>query len=145
MEFINTISVLGIGGIIGGYIKHLLDRNKEREAKLNQINEEKYRVLLIYMSFILNPQNRAHFITDDQLILNLKPEDSINYSKKKVEEYYYHSFLYASDAVLISLKRFIEKPSRENFIEVATEMRKHLWRNSSKLSIDNIILDLSQK
>lgn len=138
---ITIISSLGIGGFIGAFIKSILDRRKELHLKLNQINEEKYRTLLMYMSFIIDPINRFHFIQNDDVIKDFKDEDMVvEYSKSKVQEYYYHSLLYASDEVISRLKEFINDPSRQTFIEVAKAMRKSLWNRKSRLSLEEMLI-----
>ena len=52
---------LGMGGIIGAFISHWLDNKKDLNIKLNQINEDKYRTILIHMSCALDINNRKYF------------------------------------------------------------------------------------
>lgn len=139
---ITVISSLGVGGLIGAFLKSMLDRKKEILLKLNQINEEKYRTLLMYMSFIIDPLNRFHFVLNDDNIKKLTNNELIkDYSKSKVNEYYYHSLLYASDDVIKSLKEFIQNPNRELFIKVAKAMRINLWNQKTKLTPEEMYIE----
>lgn len=138
-QIIPLIAALGIGSIIGIVIKHALDRNAELRIKLKTINEEKYRTVLIYMSIILDPKNKNHFILNDNILYGLKNETEIrDYALSKLKEYYYQSLLYASDNVMKSFKLFLLTQSRENYILTAREMRVDLWNHKTKLTIEEI-------
>ncbi len=117
---ISLITALGIGSIIGAIVKHLLDRNSELKIRLKTINEEKYRTVLIYMSIVINPINKDHFVLNDNILYELKNEDDIRkYALSKLNEYYYQSLLYASDDVMKSFKLFLSNPTREKYILAA--------------------------
>ena len=92
------------------------------------------------MSFVLKPENRLHFVMEDDVLPTLSNEDLPSYSLDKLKEYAYHSLLYASDAVVIAIREFIKQPTRTNYILVAVAMRKHLWGDATKL----ITSDLSE-
>lgn len=133
-NIIPLVGGLGIGSILGVIVKHLLDRNTELKIKLKSINEEKYRTILIYMSIILNPLNKDHFILNDQILYSLATENDIReYSISKLHEYYYQSLLYASDDVMRSFKSFLNDPTRENYISSAQKMRIDLWDRKTHL------------
>lgn len=136
---LTLITTLGVGSIIGIFIQSKLDKAKQIASKLNELNEEKYRSILIYMSLSLNPNNLSHFIMKDEVLMNLKKDDIPKYSLDKLKEYYYHSILYASDDVLKSIRIFIKTPVRDNYIKSALAMRQHLW---SKKTIIKDIEDL---
>jgi hypothetical protein len=133
------IAALGVGSILGVVIKHLLDRNAELKIKLKMINEEKYRTILIYMSIIINPKNKDHFVLNDNILYELRNENDIReYAKSKLNEYYYQSLLYASDDVMKSFKLFLASPNRVNYISTAQKMRADLWNNKTNLTISEI-------
>lgn len=133
------IAALGVGSILGVVIKHLLDRNAELKIKLKIINEEKYRTILIYMSIIINPKNKDHFVLNDNILYELRNENDISeYAKSKLNEYYYQSLLYASDDVMKSFKLFLASPNRVNYILTAQKMRADLWNNKTNLTISEI-------
>lgn len=138
-QIISILTALGIGSIIGVVIQHLLDRKAELKIKLKTINEEKYRTVLIYMSIIISPKNKDHFILNDKILYELKNEREIrDYASSKLSEYYYQSLLYASDDVMKSFKVFLSNPNRENYILTAQKMRADLWNNKTNLTIKEI-------
>ncbi len=138
-QIISLITALGIGSGIGIVIKSILDRNSELKFKLKTINEEKYRTILIYMSIVINPQNKAHFILNDNILYGLKNDTDIrDYALSKLNEYYYQSLLYASDDVMLTFKTFLAECSRENYILTAQKMRQDLWNNKTNLTIEDI-------
>lgn len=137
---LSILSLLGIGGIIGAYVKNLLGKRKELDFKLNELNEDKFRSILVFMSILLRPENRKHFIVDDKYLQNLSEEDLKKHCLMKIEEYYYHSMLYASDNVIRAIKQFIQKPNRENYVKVAKFMRVDLWNKKSKLSFSDLLI-----
>ena len=139
-SLISFLGLLGIGGVLGAYIKHLLDKRKELDFKLNELNEDKFRSILVFMSILLRPENRKHFIVDDKYINDLREEDLKKHCKLKLEEYYYHSMLYASDDVITSLKIFIQNPNRENYVKSVKAMRVDLWNKKSKLSFSDLLI-----
>ncbi len=121
-------SIIAVSGaIIVAALTYFFTKSKELSATLNELNEEKYRSMLIYMSLVLNPNNLSHFVMNDDLLKKMNAEKIPKYSIDKLREYYYHSILYASDEVLEKLKIFIANANRENYINTALAMRKHLW------------------
>jgi len=138
-QIISLVTTLGLGSVMGIIIKSLLDRNSELKIKLKTINEEKYRTILIYMSILINPINKNHFILNDNILYTLKTENEVQeYAISKLKAYYYQSLLYASDDVMRSFKLFLEAPDKQKYIITAEKMRVDLWNNKTTLTINEI-------
>ncbi len=135
MDFLTIITTFGIGGIIGAFVKHWLDNKKDLNIKLNQINEEKYRVILIHMSCGLDYENRKYFTIKKDYEATNK-----DYYLNCVREYYYQSLLYSPDFVILELKKFVKNPNQENFVSTAKAMRKDLWGKNTKLDTEELLL-----
>ncbi len=75
MDYTTIITALGLGGVIGALVKHWLDNKQKLNTQLNQINEEKYRILLIHMSCALDINNRKYFPL--KKIMRLTPKNII--------------------------------------------------------------------
>lgn len=138
---VNGEIIVGLfSGFIGGFIvaitKYFLDKKREIEIHLNELIEEKYRSLLIFMACALDINKRRYFSLNEQTP-NKTSKDYI----AQIKEYYYHSILYSPDKVLLAIKNFIQEPSKENYIKTAVEMRKDLWRKGTKLNIEDIIIE----
>lgn len=140
MDFLTVMPILGLGGIIWAIVQYFLDSKKDLRIKLNQINEEKYRTILIHMSCGLDYDNRKFFSIKEDYIWNDK-----YYYLNCVREYYYQSLLYSPDFVITELKKFVENPSQELFVSVAKSMRKDLWSQNTKLDTDELLLKVKDK
>jgi len=141
---ISVLGLLGVGGIIGGFLQHLWIQKRETESRIQSLNENKYRSTLIFMRCVLSPGNVNQFRINDPNIQKLKNREEVEeYVKEKLIEFYYNSVLYASDEVLISIKGFIEEPNETNFMKTAIAMRKDLWGKKTK--IDSNVLHLRGK
>ena len=138
---ISVLGLLGIGGIVGGYLQYLWNKKRETESRIQSLNENKYRSTLIFMRCVLKPENVNQFHIDDPNILNLTNKQEIKkYAITKLTEFYYNSILYASDDVLRKFKQFMNQPSESNFMETAIAMRKDLWKNGSKIELKTLSL-----
>ncbi len=138
---VSFIGVLGLGSLLGGYLTHVWDRKDELERGSRSLRENRYRSSLVWMRCLLVPERLKHFDMDDPHINKLStPEDVKNYSRAKLEEFYYNSLLYAPDFVNIAFKKFIESPNEALFVELAVAMRNDLWGKHSKLQPDDVLL-----
>jgi len=135
MDYSSLLSAL-IGGGVVVFIKYFFDSKKETNFNLNKIAEDRYRSLLVFMVCAIDIEKKKYFTVNEQII-----QQSSEEYLKQIEEYYYHSLLYAPDDVLIKLKKFIKEPNRENYIIVAKAMRKDLWKRKTKLEYEDILID----
>jgi hypothetical protein len=132
---ISILTLLGVGGIIGGYIAHLLEKKKEREFKVLEQKEKRYKSCLLFMDAFFEPENIKYLSSRHPDIDDKK--DIIEYLKME----YHEMMLYASKEVICALKKFIENPKHENFLETILIMRKDL----SKMNDDLVLHDLNLK
>lgn len=94
MDFLTIITTFGIGGVIGAFVKHWLDNKKDLNIKLNQLNKEKYRIILIHMSCSLDYENRKYFFIKKDY-----EGTRIDYYLNCIREYYYQSLLYSFETI----------------------------------------------
>jgi len=135
MEVITSLISAILGGIVATILKTLLEKKKDIEISYNKLMEEKYRSLLVFMACALDIKNKRFFTLQEQHP-NTTTEDYVNLLK----EYYYQSVLYSSDNVILAIKEFINNPTKQQYINVAKEMRIELWGKSTNLSYDSIVL-----
>jgi hypothetical protein len=90
----------------------------------------------MFMACALDIEKKKYFTIHEQVVQKTS-QDYMN----QINEYYYHSALYSSDDVILSLKEFIKTPSQETYIKVAQVMRKDLWGKKTKLDFNDIRLD----
>lgn len=135
----SALTLLGIGGIVGGYVSYLLDRMKEREFKVLEQKEKRYKSCLLFMDAYFEPKNIKYISSRNPDVDNAN--DIIEYLKME----YHEMMLYASKEVVTSVKKFIEKPTNDNYLETILVMRTDLAKNNNDLSVNNIRLMLDSK
>lgn len=136
MEYLPTILAFLGGGVMVTIVGYFLDKKKDAATKLNGIMEDKYRSLLVFMACAIDINRRRYFTLNEQT-----PNKTADDYLKQIEEYYYHSILYAPDDVIKKLKKFIIEPNRKNYIEVAIAMRNDLWKRKIELTDKDIIIN----
>lgn len=133
--FFSALTLLGVGGIIGGYITFLLDKKKELEFRQLENKEKRYKSCLLYMDVFFEPKNIKYLSSRHSDINN--SQDVIEYLKAE----YHEMLLYASKEVLLSVKKFIDTPTRENFLKTVLNMRQDLWIKRNDLDLESIRID----
>lgn len=135
METITQIilSFLGIIGV-GGIVTALLNKSKEIEFQKLEQKQRRYKSMLLYMDVYFEPKN-IKYLSSRQPDIDTA-EDVMEYLRAE----YHEMLLYASKGVVLAAKKFIENPSRENFLAVILAMRKDLWIKKSDLDLESISL-----
>jgi hypothetical protein len=134
----SILTILGIGGIAGGYITYLLDKKKEREFKVLEQKEKRYKSCLLYMDAFFEPKNIKYLSSRQPDIDNAK--DVIEYLKME----YHEMMLYASKEVILSVKEFIENPSHERFLRTILTMRRDLSKMKNDLDLRDIQIEFQE-
>jgi hypothetical protein len=129
---ISIIALLGIGGITGGYVTYLLDKKREREFKVLEQKEKRYKSCLLYMDAFFKPKN-IKYLSSRQPDID-DAQDVIEYLKME----YHEMMLYASKDVILSVRTFIENPTDENFLKTILTMRQDLSRKKNDLGLHDI-------
>ena len=120
---ISVLGLFGIGGVIGAYIQHLFDKQKQIGLEIRKIKEERYRSTLVHMRLVLNPERFNQFIFEKGESRSTTKENE----NEKVIEYYYNSLLYATDEGPVHLREFIRYRTEKKFADTAIAMRNDLW------------------
>lgn len=87
---VTLLTVLGIGGILGSWVTHLLERRWELEKKAVLKKEEQYKKFL------------------ELLLAFFKGWEDNKKKKEFMEELYTHAILYASDEVIRAANSFLK-------------------------------------
>ncbi|MFA6169849.1 MAG: hypothetical protein WCW67_08360 [Candidatus Margulisiibacteriota bacterium] len=132
----STLTLLGIGGIVGGYITYLLDKNKEREFKILEQKEKRYKSCLLFMDAFFEPKNIKYLSSRHPDIDNA--QDILEFLKME----YHEMMLYASKEVVMLVKIFIENPTNENYLRTILGMRHDLFIKKNDLDLDGIRIEL---
>ena len=135
----SALTLLGVGGIVGGYITFLLDKKKELEFKQLEQKEKRYKSCLLYMDVYFEPKNIKYLSSRQPDIDNA--QDVIEYLKAE----YHEMLLYAPKEVILSVKAFINNPTRENFLKTVLSMRQDLWVKKNDLELESIRIDFENR
>ncbi len=136
---VSSLTFLGIGGIIGGYVTHLLAKKKELEFQVLEQKQKRYRSCLLFMDAYLVPDNAKYVASRHPDISG--PGDVLQYLKAE----YHEMLLYAPVEVALSLKQFIDSPSSELFLKTILYMRHDLWIKKADLKLEQVTLQSFQK
>lgn len=136
--FFSALTLLGIGGIVGGYITYLLDKKKKREFKVLEQKEKRYKSCLLYMDAFFEPKNIKYLSSRQPDIDNA--QDVIEYLKME----YHEMMLYASKEVILSVKAFIENPTHEKFLRTILTMRQDLSKMKNDLDLNDIKIEFQE-
>ncbi|MFA6457912.1 MAG: hypothetical protein WCV72_00795 [Patescibacteria group bacterium] len=132
---IALIASFGFGGLITAIASHYLAKGKEIDFKKHEQKEKRYRSTLLYMDVYFKPEN-IKFLSSRQPDI-FSQNDVIEYLKAE----YHEMILYSPKSVLMSIKKFIEKPTHDNFFETILEMRRDLWIKEKDLSVSEVRID----
>lgn len=128
--------ILGLLGLIGigGIITNIQTKRKELEFKVLENKERRYKSCLLYMDVYFHPKN-VKYLSSRQPDIH-SASDVIEYLKAE----YHEMILYASKPVVLSVRTFIENPSRDKFLVAVLAMRKDLWSERSDLTVNDIAI-----
>ena len=112
---VSILPLLGIAGIIGGYITHLLGRNwnfRFLNTSRNAISRVSYSWMPTWNQRIPNISQMLYKSIEDE-------RDLAEWLKME----YYEMLFYAPASVALSVKEFIDAPSRDQFLKTILVMR----------------------
>lgn len=128
----SALTLLGIGGIVGGYVTYLLNRRKELDFKQLEHKEKRYKSCLLFMDVYFEPKN-IKYLSSRHIDIHTA-HDVMEYLRAE----YHEMLLYGSKEVVLAVKVFIEKPTRENFLNTILRMREDLWTKRTDFTISEI-------
>lgn len=136
---VSALTLLGVGGLVGGYITYLLDRKKTREFQVLEQKRNRYKSCLLYMDAFFEPQN-IKYLSSRHADIN-QAADVIEYLKME----FFEMTLYASKEVILAVRTFIEAPVRENFLKAILAMRQDLSAKRIDLGLKDIELSVPNR
>lgn len=132
----SAITLLGVGGVVGGYITFRLNKSKDLEFKRREQKEKRYKVTLLFMDAYLEPKNMKFLNGLHSPFMHEDKRDVVESLKAE----YRDMVLYGGREVIVALHDFIEAPSSKGFAKVMLEMRKDLWEKTPDLRTDELLL-----
>lgn len=133
-------SLIGIGTIINSVLIYQLDKHKIKNNSNHELKEQRYKAIII-LSYSL-----IYYEKSSENIKRIRPE--IETKEHLYDELFLewkNMMLYASDDVIIAMKEFLMKNTENNLNELILVMRKDLYNIKTKMTKDNIILNIESE
>ncbi|MDD3013352.1 MAG: hypothetical protein PHC34_06575 [Candidatus Gastranaerophilales bacterium] len=121
-EIMSSVTLLGIGGILGSYFHALWERQKEVHLQKQEYKENRYKVIILLLLCSLDFEKEKPSLNRHRPYINTI-EDLIHEIRREL----YNMILFASEEVLLATQEFIKYPSQDGFLKIAGAMRKDLW------------------
>lgn len=127
------LAFLGIVGV-GGIVTAVMTKRKELAFRVLETKERRYKSCLLYMDVYFEPKNIKYLSSRQNDIHSAN--DVIEYLKAE----YHEMILYASRDVILSVKTFIEFPTKENFFLSVLSMRRDLWLKKADFEVSELAI-----
>jgi len=134
-EIISLIGLIGIGGILKSLFDMFIDKRKIKSEKKQEFKETRYKAIILFCHAHINYEMEERSLAVHRP--DIKSKEDL-FDELKVE--WMNMALYASDKVILAMKKFIETSNRTTFNELVLAMRKDLYGIRTKLKIHNLNL-----
>jgi hypothetical protein len=130
---LSAIGLLGMGGVIGTYLRILWERRNTALLHKQEFKEIRFKCIILLMYTALDFEERnpglkqygRNFSSREDVIDELKAE-------------WHNAILFASDEVLKAIYAFTKEPSGQLFKQAALTMRKDLWGGKSSGTLEEL-------
>jgi hypothetical protein len=136
---ISALTLLGIGGIIGGYFSYLFAKRKELQFKILELKERRYRSCILFMDPYFRPENIKYLASRHPDIADAS--DVFAYLMMEYQEMLIH----APKSVALAVRDFINEPSEDLYLNSILRMRKDLLSNRTDLTLPEARLTKSNR
>lgn len=132
-EIIEALGLIGIGGIIVKFLDFFVERKKRKFHTKHEFKETRYKAIILLCYSYLNFENEGAKII--KIRPDISTEELLN---QELNVEFMNMTLYASDKVIISMKKFIESKNRPHFNNLILTMRRDLYGIKSKLKVEDL-------
>lgn len=125
----SLITAAGLGGVIGAFFQNKFAQQSKLEQHQFELKQKRYLCILILMLAKIEPDKSKAKLKQFRPDLQ-SPEDLDEELKTEL----LNAVVYSDNDVLRNFSAFIQAPSKEGFVYVASSIRKDLWGKRSQLS-----------
>lgn len=135
---VSALTLLGIGGVIGGYFSYVFAKRKELQFKILELKEKRYRSCILFMDAYFRPENTKYLSSRHPDISGAS--DVAAYLTMEYQE----MLIYAPKRVVQSVKEFIDSPSDDLYLHSILQMRSDLSTKQADLTLAEVRLKNSK-
>lgn len=121
-EVIKAIALVGLGSILKGIFDFLASTRKAKQDAKQSTKETRYKAIILMCYAFVNYEREGTTLT-----INRPDISSLDRLSNEIQAEFINMSLYASDKVIISMKKFIEQKNTNSLNELAVSMRKDLY------------------
>ncbi len=117
------LSALGIGSLLGVFVKSFLDKQQHKFSKVFEYKETRYKAIMILMWVSMNPSEYEL----SKLAKHRPDIKSLEELDKELNLEYHNTMLFASDEVLESFHVFLQQKDIVSWETTVRAMKKDLY------------------
>ena len=121
-NIVSVVTLLGLGGAVGTYLRILWGRQKEAELHKQEFKEIRYECVVLLMYAALDFERHAPLLREHG-----RNFGSLTDLMDELATEWHNMILFASEEVLVAVHEFIRSPLVETFRKSAIAMRADLW------------------
>jgi len=130
-QILAILGLIGIGSVIPTVVSYFVTAKSKKSDSKQELKEKRYKAILLLCYSFVNYEKE-----NSTLLINrpdLKSKQSL-FNELNAE--WFNMSLYASDAVILGMKKLLENQTKYEFNRLVIEMRKDLYSLKTKLKDD---------
>jgi hypothetical protein len=136
-QILSTLGLIGLGGLLKSIIDFVMASRKARLDSKHAFKEVRYKTIILLCFALVNYDKEK-----TTLVINRPDINSMERLKNELHAEFINMLLFASDDVILSVKQFLQNPSRDSLNNVALSMRKDLYGIRTSLKVNHFDLEL---
>lgn len=139
-QILQLIIAMGIGAMLQSVLNFYIANRKKKSEKRHEHKEDRYKTIFLLCYAYVNYEDEREKEILSIRRPNIKTKKDLS-NELKAE--WANMSLFASDKVILAMKKFVEAEDKTTFNRLVLAMRKDLYGIRTKLRMDN--LDLIEK
>ncbi|MFW0739948.1 hypothetical protein [Flavobacterium sp. T12S277] len=136
-QILSAIGLVGFGGILKVFFDFLVATRKAKQDAKQTMKETRYKAIILLCYALVNYEKEK-----TTLVINRPDINSFERLKNELYAEFINMSLFASDKVLIELKRFIHSQNSERLNDLVLAMRKDLFGIKTNLKSNHFNIEL---
>lgn len=134
-EILTAIGFIGIGGLLKSLADFFVSKRKQKAENKQQFKETRYKAITLLCYSLINYERESAI-----LVINRPDITSKERLYNELNAEWTNMILFASDKVLLAMKKFLEKEDISAFNNLIIAMRKDLYGIKTKIKVQDLLL-----